>query len=147
VNLSDPIISRFDILCVVKDEIDEQEDEKLSKFILNNLLSKTEEQNFDQNTISVELLKKFVMYAKENFNPIVSEIDSKKISQLYVDLRRESIHSGVPITVRHVESIVRISEAFAKLRLSNTVLREDIERAIQVSLGSFMSAQKYSISK
>lgn len=36
VDLTDPILSRFDILCVVKDEIHQQSDEALATFVINS---------------------------------------------------------------------------------------------------------------
>ncbi|KAL6121315.1 hypothetical protein NUSPORA_01781 [Nucleospora cyclopteri] len=149
INLSDPIVSRFDILCVVRDIIEEKEDRKMADFILQNHIGRHLcENNLNKlETIEMHLFKKYILYARNNFSPTISEIDNRKISQLYIDLRRESMHSGIPITVRHIESIVRISEAFAKLRLSNYVAKQDIERAIKVTLYSFLSAQKYSVSK
>ena len=93
----------------------------------------------------MKLLKAYINYSKMNIKPIISTMSIDKISQLYSDLRKNSIYSGIPITVRHIESIVRISEAFAKLRLSLKVNKEDIDNAIRVVLNSFLNAQKSSI--
>lgn len=168
INLSDPIISRFDLLCIVKDEIDKGEDSKMAEFILNshsisnnnsdsinsnsnsgniNTSSNTNNIKTNKNNIKSDILKKYLIYAKNNITPTLSSFDIQKITNLYSDLRKESLNSGIPITVRHIESIVRISEAFAKLRLSNTVSKNDIDRAISLTLESFLNAQKYSISK
>jgi DNA replicative helicase MCM subunit Mcm2 (Cdc46/Mcm family) len=53
----------------------------------------------------------------------------------------------VPITVRHVESIVRMSEAHARMHLRDFVREDDVNVAIRVALESFINAQKYSISR
>lgn len=150
INLSDPIVSRFDLLCVVKDTIEKTEDTRMAGFILGSHSGKKNGE--DPNTrfkgkISQEILKKYILYARNNLEPAVPTIDIKKISGLYSDLRKESLNSGIPITVRHIESIVRISEAFAKLRLSNMVTKSDIDRAISLTLDSFLNAQRYSVSK
>lgn len=147
VNLSDPIISRFDLLCVVKDTIDKNEDVRTANFILESHSGNKPENIRVNGKISQELLKKYILYARNNTEPVLSSIDIKKISQLYSDLRKESINSGIPITVRHIESIIRISEGFARLRLSNFVAKDDIDRAISLTLESFLNAQKYSMSK
>jgi len=147
INLSDPIISRFDLLCVVKDTIERAEDTRTAEFILNSHSNTRAAQAGFTGKITQDLLRKYVLYARSNIEPVISAIDIKKISQLYTDLRRESPDSGIPITVRHIESIVRISEAFAKLRLSSTVAKADIDRAISLTLESFLNAQKYSVSK
>lgn len=148
INLSDPIVSRFDLLCVVKDSIDVAEDTRMANFILSNhqqMAAAAEPAN--KPTIPQELLKKYILYARSSIHPAIAQIDSKKISHLYSELRKEGFSSGIPITVRHVESIIRISEAYAKLRLSTQVSKADIDAAITLTLGSFLSAQKYSVSK
>lgn len=151
VNLSDPIISRFDILCVIKDIVDAVEDERIARFVVESHGGRGCEDvdGFDPQRMmmSQELLRKYIMYARVNITPVFNDVDIEKISHLYLELRKESIPSGFPITVRHVESIVRISEALAKMRLGGSVCVEDIDEAISVALDSFMGAQKYSVSK
>ncbi|KAG5859894.1 minichromosome maintenance protein [Encephalitozoon hellem] len=151
VNLSDPIISRFDILCVTKDSIDAGEDEKTARFIIDSHggCGREKPNGFDAERMmmSQDLLRKYILYARTNVMPAFNDVDIEKISSLYTELRKESLPSGLPVTVRHVESIVRISEAFAKMRLSSIVSAEDIDEAISVVLDSFMGAQKYSMSK
>lgn len=142
--MSDPIISRFDLLCVVKDLIDVKEDTKMSEFILNSHFEAKDNKNA---TISQDLLRKYILYARNEITPSISSINSQKISSLYSDLRKESLNSGIPITVRHVESIIRVSEAFAKLRLSPVVSKADFDNAISLILESFLNAQKFSIAK
>lgn len=148
INLSDPIISRFDLLCVVKDVIDKTEDTRTAEFILNShSRGKNNHEDSNVGKISQDLLRKYILYARNNIEPVISNIDIQKVSHLYSDLRKESLNSGIPITVRHIESIVRVSEAFAKLRLSNTVSKVDLDSAISLSLESFLNAQKYSVAK
>ena len=66
-----------------------------------------------------------------------------KLARVYADLRKEAITTGsYPITVRHLESILRIAESFAKMRLSEFVSQNDLNRAIKVSIDSFIGAQK-----
>lgn len=73
-------------------------------------------------------------------------MDMDKVSRVYADLRRESVTTGsFPITVRHLESILRIAEAFAKMRLSEFVSSWDLDRAIKVTVDSFVGAQKISV--
>jgi hypothetical protein len=75
-------------------------------------------------------------------------MDQEKISKLYSELRRESISTGsYPITVRHLESMIRMAESSAKMHLREYVRSDDIDLAIQVMVGSFVSAQKSSIKK
>lgn len=75
-------------------------------------------------------------------------MDQDKIARLYSDLRNASMTTGsYPITVRHLESIVRMSQASAKMHLREYVRSDDVDLAIQVAVSSFVSAQKSSIKK
>ncbi len=70
------------------------------------------------------------------------------MSRLYAELRKESdISGGIPIAVRHIESILRMSEAAARMRLAAFVSNDDLDLAIRVMLESFIMAQKYSVTK
>lgn len=88
------------------------------------------------------------MYAREKVRPKLYDMDQEKLSRLFADLRRESLATGsYPITVRHLESMIRMAEASAKMALREYVRADDIDVAISVAVGSFVSAQKMSIKK
>lgn len=88
------------------------------------------------------------MYARDRVRPKLFDMDQEKISRLFADLRRESLATGsYPITLRHLESMIRMSEASAKMALREYVRADDIDLAISVTVGSFVSAQKMSIKK
>ena len=80
VNLSEPILSRFDILCVVKDEFDPMKDQHLALFVvkshMKNHPTNTEENDLisdiDEMQIPQDLLKKYIVYSKENVRPKLS---------------------------------------------------------------------------
>ncbi len=98
--------------------------------------------------IPQDVLKKYIMYAREKIKPKLYDIDQEKMSKLFSDLRRESLATGsYPITVRHLESMIRMAEASAKMALREYVRADDIDLAIEVAVGSFVSAQKMSIKK
>ncbi len=96
--------------------------------------------------IRQDLLRKYIAYARANVHPRIQNIDTDRIASLYAELRRESLHSGgLPIAPRHVESIIRLSEAHAKLHLRQDVTEDDVNVAIRVMLESFIGAQKYAV--
>ncbi|CDW53724.1 DNA replication licensing factor mcm2 [Trichuris trichiura] len=172
VDLGEAILSRFDVFCVVRDNADAVEDERLAKFVVqshikhhpdlreNELVQSpgSPSTEADGSTftpsqergkielIPQELLKKYITYARENIHPSLGQVDQDKIAKLYADMRRESdATSSVSITVRHVESIIRLCEAHAKLRLRNYVSADDVSMAMRVTLESFIQTQKYSV--
>lgn len=79
------------------------------------------------------------MYAKKFIFPKITEVDSQKMEQFFVDVRRESnIADGIPITYRHLEAVVRMTEAYAKLHLRDHVRTDDVDQAINMLLDSFL---------
>ena len=162
VELGDPILSRFDILCVVRDVVNPLADEQLAKFVVTShrkshpdyathvQIEEEEEgtKNDQTDTISQDLLRKYIMYAKQKIHPRIPRMDMEKITNLYAELRRESkISGGLVLTVRSIESIIRMSEAHAKMHLREEVKEEDVNMAIRVALDSFITSQKYSIAR
>lgn len=166
VDLTEPILSRFDVLCVVRDTVDSTQDETLAKFVVDSHMrshpQKDEEFDPDMDTkqnsemveysadgielVSQAMLRKYLLYAKNNIHPKLADMDKEKISSLYIDLRKESMSSGgMPIALRHLESIVRLAEANAKVHLREYVREDDINTAIAVMLESFFASQKYSL--
>ncbi|KAM5543152.1 hypothetical protein V8D89_003026 [Ganoderma adspersum] len=159
VELTEPILSRFDVLCVVKDTVDPVQDELLARFVVGSHLRSHPKFDTDKDEMEVgttldadiipqDLLRKYIMYAKEKVRPKLYDLDQEKISRLFADLRRESLATGsYPITVRHLESMIRMAEASAKMALREYVRGDDIDLAISVAVGSFVSTQKMSIKK
>ncbi|MCJ1343020.1 MCM DNA helicase complex subunit [Peltigera leucophlebia] len=175
VELTEPILSRFDILCVVRDTVDPVEDERLAKFVVNshgrahpaahssdgnqNAMDIAREDGIrdqqinggepkQEGEIPQEMLRKYILYAREKCRPKLYQIDQDKVARLFADMRRESLATGAyPITVRHLEAIMRISEAFCKMRLSEYCTSQDVDRAIAVTVDSFVGAQKVSCKK
>lgn len=100
VNLSDPILSRFDVLCVVRDEVDPTQDQHLAKFVVSSHIkhhpSKKDEdiemEEIDNELqIPQEILKKYIVYARENIHPKLQNMDQDKIANIYSRLRQESL--------------------------------------------------------
>ncbi|ORY73673.1 DNA replication licensing factor MCM2 [Protomyces lactucae-debilis] len=164
VELTEPILSRFDILCVVRDTVDPAIDERLARFVVGSHLrshpkfdsaqdiiiasSNADAEDAIAEPIPQDLLKKYIVYAREHMQPKLHQMDTDKVSKLYSDMRRESLKTGsFPITVRHLESIIRISESLAKMQLSEFVRQRHIDEAIRVTIDSFVNANKLSVKK
>jgi len=162
VALTDPILQRFDVLCVLQDKVDPVNDERLAQFVVKSHakshpikrlqqqqdaeadIKAEEDEAKDPDIIPQNLLKKYIMYARRR-NPQFTNFHTKKIAELYAHLRQSSErHNGIPIAVRHIESIMRMAEAHARMRLSDQVEDSDADAAIRVMLDSFVQSQKYS---
>jgi replicative DNA helicase Mcm len=84
--------------------------------------------------IEADLLRKYIAYAKANVYPTMTEEAKEAIENFYVDLRSKGAddEAPVPVTARKLEALVRLSEASARVRLSDTVEREDADRVIDI---------------
>ncbi|KNE57266.1 hypothetical protein AMAG_02999 [Allomyces macrogynus ATCC 38327] len=156
VDLTEPILSRFDVLCVVKDRSDPELDEMLAEFVIGSHMRSHPaatadgvahlHATTDATLIPQDLLKKYIMYARDKVTPKLHQMDEDKVSRLYGELRRESLQTGsIPITVRHLESMIRMAEAHARMHLRDHVRADDIDMAISVMINSFVSTQKYTV--
>jgi replicative DNA helicase Mcm len=131
-NISLPvtILSRFDLIFVLRDIPNKESDGKMSEHILEihrRGASPVEAQ------IDAELLRKYISYAK-GIKPVLSNDALKRLKDFYLAMRSASETEGSPvaITARQLESLVRISEARARVALRKEVLAEDAEAAIVI---------------
>jgi len=150
-NISLPvtILSRFDLIFVLRDVPNKEADGKLSRHILEihrRGVIPTEAQ------VNSELLRKYVSYAK-SIKPELSNEALKKLSDFYLAMRSASESEGSPvaITARQLESLVRVAEARARVALRSEVSAEDAESAIAImkrsleEVGIDMSSYKVDI--
>ncbi|RHY44477.1 hypothetical protein DYB38_012646, partial [Aphanomyces astaci] len=102
-----------------------------------------------QTHLPPELLKKYIVYARTYVNPTVSStLDTRKIETFYAQLRKASQHTGaVPIAVRHIESLFRMAEAYARMHLRDAVCNDDLDMAIQVMTTALCDAQKFTFKR
>lgn len=78
----------------------------------------------------------------------MNDIDKEKVTSFYAKIRKESSAvGGIPIAVRHIESVLRMSEAHAKVHLRDYVRTDDIDFAINMLLDSFLQSQKASVAR
>ena len=148
------ILSRFDLIFIVRDTHDRARDETMAKHVMNIHIngqarnsshSALEEQTAE---LSVAKMKRYIAYAKSRVAPRLSASAAEKLSSHFVSIRRQVARaeqdaqqrSSIPITVRQLESLVRISEALAKLELASVASERHVDEALRLFLGSTMDA-------
>ncbi|THE65492.1 AAA family ATPase [Salinadaptatus halalkaliphilus] len=153
IDLEPALISRFDLIFTVTDEPDEEKDKNLAEHIITtNYAGELTTQREEMSSLEVsaeeiaemtdqvdpeidaELLRKYIAYAKQNCHPRMTEEAREAIRDFYVDLRSKGTDedAAVPVTARKLEALVRLSEASARVRLSDTVDRSDAEQVIEI---------------
>lgn len=149
INLPATLISRFDLFFMVRDVLDKEKDREIAKHILETHRAGEILMQAKQKTITLkaaekeelvklitpaiapELFKKYISYARQRINPIMSREAMQKITDFYVGLRDQGRKEGsYSATHRQLEGLVRLSEASARVRLNNEVTEADADRAI-----------------
>ncbi|OYT54140.1 MAG: hypothetical protein B6U72_03660 [Candidatus Altiarchaeales archaeon ex4484_2] len=125
------LISRFDLIFPIRDILDKERDSEVADHILKMHQTDKEQEDIKPD-IDIELLRKYIAYARKNINPILTKDAVEKVRNFYVDLRGGSSET-VQATPRQLEALVRLSEASAKIRLSEKVTVSDAERAIKLT--------------
>ncbi|KAH8681599.1 DNA replication licensing factor mcm3 [Xylariales sp. PMI_506] len=177
--LPDSLLSRFDLLFVVTDDIEDTRDRQVSEHVLRMhryrqpgteegapvrenasqslgvaLQSQNDSQRptdvyekFDamlhagvtittgrgankrHEVLSIPFMKKYIQYAKSRVKPVLTQDASDRIAEIYVGLRNDEMEGNQrrtsPLTVRTLETIIRLATAHAKSRLSNRVEERD----------------------
>jgi replicative DNA helicase Mcm len=128
------ILSRFDLIWILVDTPEATRDRELAQFILNMHQMKKTQDSSTIPTIPQEFLKKYIGYANRYVIPQLTPEAAEVIENFYVDLRKsaEGGASPVPITARQLESLVRLSEARAKMALQSKVTKEDAQAAVRL---------------
>ncbi len=132
IDLPPTLINRFDIIFTLRDLPDRNKDERIAAHVLKEHQKDTKEVLIDSN-----LLRKYVAYAKQKVNPVLSSDAVEELKKFYVELRNKPVMSEsamrpIPISARQLQALVRMAEASARLRLSEEVLRDDAKQAIEL---------------
>jgi len=132
IDLPPTLINRFDVIFTLRDIPNKERDMKIARHVLQE-----HSKGGKDMIINRDLFRKYVAYAKQRITPLLSEEAIEEIQSFYVDLRNKPVSSEsalrpIPISARQLEALIRMSEASAKLRLSNTVTKEDARRAIEI---------------
>ncbi|XP_041028866.1 DNA replication licensing factor MCM3 [Juglans microcarpa x Juglans regia] len=174
IGLPDSLLSRFDLLFIVLDQMDPDIDRQITEHVLrmhrfrsaidggeatidgslrygredeadtdsvfvkyNRMLhGKRTERGRKRDTLTIKFLKKYIHYAKHRIQPELTDEASEHIATAYAELRNSASTTKtggtLPMTARTLETIIRLSTAHAKLKLSRKVSKSDVEAALKV---------------
>lgn len=146
------ILSRFDTIFIVKDEHDEVRDTTLAKHIMGIHMNSGAETAVE-GELSLQEMKRFITFCRTRCGPRLEEEAAEKLKDMYVLMRRghkDAEDDGekklsIPITVRQLEAVVRISESLAKMELKPFATASHVEEALRIfkvsTLSSAMSGE------
>jgi replicative DNA helicase Mcm len=136
VNLPIPLLTRFDLIFVVRDQPSKERDEKIAKHIIN---LHTPQGIDNRSLVDSETLTKYVSYAKR-VEPILTKEAEDKILAYYLKMRNVESEEMITVTPRQLEGLIRLATARARLLLKTKVEEEDAQRAIELLQNMFEDA-------
>jgi replicative DNA helicase Mcm len=132
INLPPALINRFDVIFTMRDIPSKLNDEKVADHMLTEHQKEAKEMEIDK-----DLFRKYIAYARQRIIPKLTDEAVKEMKEFYVNLRNRPMVDGqemrtIPISARQLNSLVRMAEAAAKIRMSETVDKKDAEVAIKL---------------
>jgi replicative DNA helicase Mcm len=132
IDIPPTLLNRFDLIFPMRDVPDKDKDSKIAA----HMLDAAKNPGKKRSVIDTEFLRKYIAYAK-TIKPVITESASTTLKDFYVSLRNKNTMAedevrAIPVSPRQLEALVRISEACARLRLSEKVTKSDAEKAIKL---------------
>ncbi|KAL2756317.1 hypothetical protein ACRALDRAFT_2042464 [Sodiomyces alcalophilus JCM 7366] len=146
IDLPPTLLSRFDLVYLILDRVDEKNDRRLARHLLSLYLEDTPDSAPSKNDIlPVEFLTSYISYARATIHPTISQDAAQELVDSYVEMRKlgqdvRAAEKRITATTRQLESMIRLSEAHAKMRLSHTVTRADVKEAARLIRSALKTA-------
>lgn len=137
IDFQSTILSRFDLIFIIRDVRDIERDERVARHVMS-LHSGASANEKVEGEIDLETLRRYVCYARHKCKPRLSDAAARRLQDEYIRIRakfgQETAEGApaIPITVRQLEAIIRISESLAKMTLSNVATEKHVEEAVQL---------------
>ncbi|EPQ28882.1 uncharacterized protein PFL1_03683 [Pseudozyma flocculosa PF-1] len=129
IDLPPTLISRFDLVYLVLDKIDEANDRRLARHLVG-LYLEDKPQTGGSEILPIETLTSYISYARNRISPVLTKEAGDALAARYVELRKvgedpRSSERRITATTRQLESMIRLSEAHARMRFSDEVALND----------------------
>ncbi|PFH37584.1 putative replication licensing factor [Besnoitia besnoiti] len=146
VNLPPPLLSRFDLFFTLIDEADEERDRAIFEHVASYHLTdeareealarqRAERAAEMENALTADELRVYIQCAQK-LKPLMTDEAKARLAETYVSLRlmdgQPGLQQNMRMTVRQLESLVRLSEAVARLKFSDFVEIEHVQEAVQI---------------
>jgi replicative DNA helicase Mcm len=140
ITIGPALLSRFDLMFMLQDEVEQEHDEEVADHIIdsNQEAIKATHGNEDSDSglidpdVDADLLRAYIAYARQRVHPTIEDKEVKReLRDNFVALRGmgEDADAPIPVTFRKLEAVLRLAQASARVRLSNTIESVDVQRA------------------
>jgi DNA replication licensing factor MCM5 len=142
------ILSRFDMIFIIKDDHNERRDQEIARHVMNIHITGNSAVQEVEGDIPIDKMKRYISYCRAKCAPRLSPEAAEKLSSHFVAIRKQ-VHekeqqtnerSSIPITVRQLEAVIRITESIAKLHLLPVATEHHVDEAIRLFFASTMDA-------
>ena len=136
IKLSPTLLSRFDLIYLILDSPNVENDRRLAQHLVGLYY---ETPNVVEPPLDHDILRDYIAYARDNIHPELSDLATRELISAYLDMRRIGSGSSggggsrtISATPRQLESLIRLSEALARMRYSRVVARSDVREAVRL---------------
>lgn len=132
IKLPPTLLSRFDLIYLILDQPAAESDRRLAKHLVS-LYAETQEKVSSDDQVDQALLRDYISFARQTVFPEISDAAATELVSGYLDMRKMGGNSKtITATPRQLESLIRLSEGLAKMRLGKAVERRDVLEAIRL---------------
>lgn len=136
IDLPPTLISRFDLVYLVLDKIDEANDRRLARHLVSLYLEDKPDTG-GKDVLPIETLTAYISYARNRISPVLTKEAGDALAARYVELRKvgedpRNAERRITATTRQLESMIRLSEAHARMRFADEVIIDDVEEAARL---------------
>ena len=134
IKLPPTLLSRFDLIYLILDKPNPESDRRLARHLVSLYFEASERTGPDVRGVSQEFLRDYILYARSNIHPELGTEAGEHLIECYLEMRAMGNRGTKTITAtpRQLESMIRISQALAKMRLSEVVGIEDVREAVRL---------------
>lgn len=145
VALASPLLSRFDLIFVLLDSRNQDWDRIVSSFLLNKEIGQFKKNSTESGLWSTEELQSYIEHC-QSYDPVLCPESEIILTKYYRHQRRADIRNTARTTIRLLESLIRLSQAHAKLMCRNEVTIQDAVVAVSLMESSMMTTSMLSTS-
>lgn len=136
IKLPPALLSRFDLIYLLLDVANEVRDSALARHLVSLYSVRDDSAASGRSTdgsIDITTLARYISFARQKIHPVISDEAAEDLQQAYSELRRMGhSHKTITATPRQLDSMIRLSEALAKIRFSPLVERQDVAEAVRL---------------
>eukprot|EP00798_Chlamydomonas_sp_ICE-L_P007906 gene7906-1118_t len=127
------LLTRFDLIYLVLDKFDEERDRRLARHLVSLYYEGAQTRELSPDVIPKDLLQDYIAFSRARINPKITDEACSALVDAYRELRRDGRERKVIVaTPRQLESLIRLSEALARLHLKETVGVQEVQEATRL---------------